>query len=688
MEITDFEKDQKQVVFKDTEIDILYMAKCIDSEIPFYQEQMHKFKKYCDQESFNRKVKFIEMSLGIQMCKVLSDIVLKSDRIVEINLSRNKVGDEGAKIFAELLIKTNRLVKLDLSSNEISRNGAKIISEALVLNNSLYHLSFFSYEGLHSNFIGEEGSKSLAKMLQQNKILSMLDVGGNKLGNNGLSYLSMTIQESSQSSLIYLNISNNDITQEGCQYFLKSLIKSHLIELDMSKSLIGLKGAQQFGEVLKLNHFLQKLSLSQCEIGPRGLQDIMNGLKRNKSLTHLNLSRNDFQFSLPNSLSSMFMINSTLQVLDLSFCRLGSQMMLGITDGLFLNKQIKKLLLRDNQIEDHPIEILSHILLNPQCTITHLDLSQNFITDFGGVALAQCLSFNTSLQYLNLKLNYLQDETAQQMLQSIRGQNKHIKKMNLKNNFISLRFIGMIEELLKQNQRKESQYKIPEYKQTIKQLRGHKLKIQPTIREIEETKLITEVEQQRYDQQKVISQKFDMDEEAQTRKLMEIKEMLMNQIQAMSKEIERKQSEYEEKQRKLIDDENMASVQLRDITKNCFKRAVDIEEHRKIFEKRKVDTGKQRDILMKELNDWTTKLDNAKFGCESNQKRIEIEKSTQEQDQQAQIDLLKVLDKKRPSAAGFNSKTPTSPLKQNINENAFESKKTLKKKKTIRKKLQ
>lgn len=62
-------------------------------------------------------------------------------------------------------MKTYFLMKLDLSSNEITRNGAKILSEALLLNHSLVHLSLFSYEGLHSNSISEDGAKYFAKLM-------------------------------------------------------------------------------------------------------------------------------------------------------------------------------------------------------------------------------------------------------------------------------------------------------------------------------------------------------------------------------------------------------------------------------------------------------------------------------------------------------------------------------------------
>lgn len=43
------------------------------------------------------------------------------------------------------------------------------------------------------------------------------------------------------------------------------------MELDMSKNEIGHKGASSFGEALKINFNLQRLSLSNCELGPKGL---------------------------------------------------------------------------------------------------------------------------------------------------------------------------------------------------------------------------------------------------------------------------------------------------------------------------------------------------------------------------------------------------------------------------------
>ncbi|CDW79679.1 UNKNOWN [Stylonychia lemnae] len=664
LQITDFEKDQKEPVFRKQDIDVLYMAKCIDSGIPFYEEQMQKFQKYCEKESCNRKVFLNEMFLGIQTCKVLSEILLSTDRISSIIISRNRIGDEGAKIFAYVLKKTNNLAKLDISSNEISKQGTEYLADALLHNQSLVDLQLFSHDGLHSNQIGEIGAKCFSQVLAKNKILTFLNLGGNKIGNNGLSYLTLSMNPNVNNTLQSLNVSNDDITQEGCQYFLQSLVHSHLIELDMSKNQLGLKGAEQFGEVLKHNHRLIRLNLSQCQIGPKGLQDIMNGLKKNKFITHLNISRNDFKFGLPHSLSSILMVNNILQELDLSFCSLGSNMMLGVTDGLFSNSTLKKLNLRGNQIEDHPIEILGHILDNPKNKITFLDLSMNFITDFGGLALAEALHTNRSLEYLNMKLNYLQDDSAQKLIQAIRGNNLVIKKIKLDNNFISMRFIMMIDELLQENIRRQEFNKMPEYVQTILNLRIQASRIVPTRKLIDETVQVKVEAKKQLENQKYIYQSSEQEESAKTQKLIDIKELLNQQLIEIGRRIDQIENQKFLKVKELNEIESMQILKNREIIGQNYRAGIDLQELKKGLEKTQIENQKLVEQLKKDLFLLNEKEEDILFRIKGFQSRIELEKAAQQEaaKEEDNNQIMQSQSKKRKSMAS-NPKTPRSPTK-------------------------
>lgn len=57
--------------------------------------------------------------------------------LVELNLSYNKIGDEGARKLSKYLIKNQLLTHLNLGNNAISFDGSRYIAQALKLNSTL-----------------------------------------------------------------------------------------------------------------------------------------------------------------------------------------------------------------------------------------------------------------------------------------------------------------------------------------------------------------------------------------------------------------------------------------------------------------------------------------------------------------------------------------------------------------------
>ena len=164
------------------------------------------------------------------------------------------------------------------------------------------------------------------------------------------------------------------------------------------------------------------------------------------------MKENDFFYCIPSQISSMLLVNQTIKEINLSDCRLGNKLAITLIDGLITNDSLTHLSLRSNQIEDYPVELLAQVLSNELYKLKHLDLAYNFITDFGGVALAKSLSINQNLGYLNLKSNYLQDEAAQSFIQNLKlSPLKNIKKLNLNNNFIALRLLEMVKLEISEN---------------------------------------------------------------------------------------------------------------------------------------------------------------------------------------------------------------------------------------------
>jgi len=114
------------------------------------------------------------------------------------NLSFNELGDSGVSIIAEALYRTSHIVALKLDMNKIQWEGASYLAKSLCVNNSLIDLSMSSGKsgGNNRNRILERGTYELAEALSINRFLLILNLTGNGIGSEGLSYLLPAIAQS------------------------------------------------------------------------------------------------------------------------------------------------------------------------------------------------------------------------------------------------------------------------------------------------------------------------------------------------------------------------------------------------------------------------------------------------------------------------------------------------------------
>lgn len=80
---------------------------------------------------------------------------------------------------------------------------------SLEKNMTLSSLVMANHDRLHRNRMGPKACPELRNLLAENKILSILNISDNGIGNEGLKILSPSL--TSESSLISLNLSNNDL---------------------------------------------------------------------------------------------------------------------------------------------------------------------------------------------------------------------------------------------------------------------------------------------------------------------------------------------------------------------------------------------------------------------------------------------------------------------------------------------
>eukprot|EP00831_Metopus_contortus_P013551 TRINITY_DN15503_c0_g1_i1.p1 TRINITY_DN15503_c0_g1~~TRINITY_DN15503_c0_g1_i1.p1 ORF type:complete len:275 (-),score=46.65 TRINITY_DN15503_c0_g1_i1:78-902(-) len=181
--------EERRSVLSDEQISELYAAKCQDLKLQNFRSQELRFHEYCHHFCIDRKLMFRELGLGINFVKTLRSVLWANHYISSIDLRKNSIGDAGIAELSAALKYTTSLVHLDVSSNELSYKGGCELFNAILHNESITSLDVSSHEGLHRNNIGMKGVKALIPVLQKNKILTILNLNGNKT----VSYTHLTL---------------------------------------------------------------------------------------------------------------------------------------------------------------------------------------------------------------------------------------------------------------------------------------------------------------------------------------------------------------------------------------------------------------------------------------------------------------------------------------------------------------
>ena len=212
-------------------------------------------------------------SLGLQaICASAQNIPLKS-----LDLSRNKIEEDGCEAVAQVLringaLKTLRLVscqlgevgikkifsglasasiqELNISENRITNETATLLAAALA-----YGLSEFTLKSIYMSYAGLNhlAMEFLCPILKYCKNIEVVDFSSNGLGDKGLS----------------LSLLHPPDTQKGVQTMCKIIdggFCSNLIILRLSENQIGDDGAALITESLKYLPKLETLDLSRNHI--------------------------------------------------------------------------------------------------------------------------------------------------------------------------------------------------------------------------------------------------------------------------------------------------------------------------------------------------------------------------------------------------------------------------------------
>jgi Ran GTPase-activating protein (RanGAP) involved in mRNA processing and transport len=273
-----------------------------------------------DQKSFYSANLVLE-SLGNLSCKNIGDLecvtlaedLEKIPALQTLDLSHNNIGDEGCRALARGLAQVQAI---DLSYNSIGYHGFKALQDVLVESDMIISLNL-SRTGMEIN-----GCRIISELMRRTKSITLLNVSKNQLGDEGCAVLTDSLR--GNTSLENLDLSDNHIHAEGCLTLADVLSEQTTLKvLNISGNYIRDEGCQLFSHAIMKNKSVHDLRLAWNEIGDEGLKNLANSLKSNTCIRSLDLSGNWFGNGACKELADLLIENKALQELDLAANSIG-----------------------------------------------------------------------------------------------------------------------------------------------------------------------------------------------------------------------------------------------------------------------------------------------------------------------------------------------------------------------------
>jgi Ran GTPase-activating protein (RanGAP) involved in mRNA processing and transport len=162
---------------------------------------------------------------------------INNRQCINLKLVANQITASGASILADALFNNKTLKRLSLWNNQVRDKGVQSLSNALSMNEcSLIKLD------LSQNDITDEGAKYLAQMLKTNRILTHLSLSNNKISDNGVKFLTDALQNRNNTLEALSLTENKSLTDASVDCLVnmfqrnRSLKKLWINDCNLSKS--------------------------------------------------------------------------------------------------------------------------------------------------------------------------------------------------------------------------------------------------------------------------------------------------------------------------------------------------------------------------------------------------------------------------------------------------------------------
>eukprot|EP00762_Andalucia_godoyi_P008471 ANDGO_05804.mRNA.1 Protein CARMIL len=373
----------EDVHLSDDQIQALFRARCEDQGIAVNLDRLGRFRDFLVKSCAGLLFSAREAGLGERSCVVLAKIFKSNSNYSQLDLSGNRLHDEGAVYISSLLASpTCHIVRLAVGNCEISKRGVSSIFEPLISTN----VTLTSLD-IHRNHMGQKSCELLGTILAENQVLYDLNVASTGFGPDGMREIALGL--GMNSTLRILNLAANSIGAEGIRHFVQHCM-----------AIVGATSSFSSGDALRsvpmnTSRFaVTRLNLARNNLGDRGMSILCRALVDTRGkhpLQELDLSENGFTTEGFSALSNLIRQDHVIQVLSVSRNVWTAQVSASeFADALASNGTITRISLSQCKIYDEAGSMILEAC-SRMSSLQLLDVSQNYLGDESGKMLAKCI---------------------------------------------------------------------------------------------------------------------------------------------------------------------------------------------------------------------------------------------------------------------------------------------------------
>lgn len=226
-----------------------------------------------------RILQFHNNMTGDEGAVAIAEVVKRSPLLENFRCSSTRVGSEGGIALSEALENCTHMEKLDLRDNMFGTEVGVSLSKTF---SSLKHLTelYLSYLNLE-----DEGAIAIANVLKESASpIAVLEMAGNDITVEAAPAIAACV--AAKQDLNKLNLSENELKDEGCVQIAKSMEEDHLKlqYIDMSNNYIRRAGARALANVAVKKEAFKLLNMDGNIISEEGIEEVKEIFKKSPEL--------------------------------------------------------------------------------------------------------------------------------------------------------------------------------------------------------------------------------------------------------------------------------------------------------------------------------------------------------------------------------------------------------------------